>query len=32
MAARIVDVESLVTKPVLEKILYDNPRRFYGEA
>jgi hypothetical protein len=25
-------MESLVTKPVLEKILYDNPRHFYGEA
>ena len=32
MAAQIVEMEGLVTKPVLKKILFDNPRRFYGEA
>lgn len=32
MAAQIVEIESLVSKPVLKKILFDNPRRFYGEA
>jgi hypothetical protein len=32
MPAQIVEMESLVTKPVLKKILFDNPRRFYGEV
>ena len=32
MAAQIVEMETLVSKPVLKKILFDNPSRFYGEA
>jgi predicted TIM-barrel fold metal-dependent hydrolase len=32
MAAQIVEMENLVTKPVLRKILSDNPRRFYRES
>ena len=32
MPGQIVEMESLVTRPVLKKILFDNPRRFYGEV
>jgi predicted TIM-barrel fold metal-dependent hydrolase len=32
MAEEIVEMESLVSKPVLRRILFDNPRTFYRET
>ena len=32
MTQEIVDMEDLIGRPVLKKILFDNPRAFYGEA